>query len=229
MKIAALVFLFSFLFLEKNASAALQFDSNVEPALKQQIIADLAFMGTIQGAAATPLHQQIFGPVSGAAYSSWFSGRVFKAGKNDCGNPNAVACVRSQYANKIWMTENYVKFDHPQIARLSVIYHEARHTEAQHGNWQHATCPTPFQDEHGQDMRSIWTGALLAGEPACDSTAFGSYGSQTILLKNIALKCTNCNAKVRSDADLFAMDQLGRIIDANAKAQMKRDFGLSTR
>ena len=76
-------------------------------------------------------------------------------------------------------------------------------------------------------MRSIWTGALLAGEPACDTTAFGSYGTQTILLKNIALNCTNCSEKVKADADIFGQDQLGRIIDASSKAAMVKDFSNS--
>ncbi len=210
-----------------EARADLQFDSDVEPALKNQILADLQFMGSITSTHSTALHQQIFGQVNGADYTKWFEARVFTVGKQDCGSSIAVACVDPSYENKIWMTENYTKFDHPQIARLSVVYHEARHTESEHGNWGHATCPTPFLDDHGNPVTSIWTGAQLAGEAACDVTPFGSYGSQTILLKNIALNCSNCNSKVKADADIFATDQLGRIIDANAKNQMKRDFGLA--
>ena len=205
----------------------LQFDSNVEAPLKQQMLDDLNFLATIQGSATTPLHTQIFGKVEGAAYSKWFTTRIFSIGKNGCGSPNAVACVIPfQDPNKMWVTKNYTQFDHPQIARVSVIYHEARHSESQHGNWSHGTCPTPFLNAQGQNMTSIWTGALLAGQPACDVTPFGSYGSQTILLKNIALNCANCNAKVKSDADLFATDQLGRIVDASAKAAMLKDFGM---
>ena len=129
-------------------------------------------------------------------------------------------------SNKMWVTKNYTQFDHPQVARVSVTYHEARHSETQNGNWSHATCPTPFKDANGNDMKSIWTGALLQGQPACDVTAFGSYGSATILLKNIAMNCSNCNSKVKADADIFGNDQINRIIDANSKAAMKADFGM---
>ena len=73
-------------------------------------------------------------------------------------------------------------------------------------------------------MASIWTGAKLEGQPACDSTAFGSYGSSTILLKNVAKFCSNCTDKVKMDADMYATDQLGRIDDAQVKASMIADF-----
>ncbi len=207
-----------------QSAKSIKFDSNVEASLKTQMLADLNFMGSITSTHATPLHQQVFGKVDGSNYMKWLTSRVFSAGKDGCGNPNAVACVNPMYANKIWITTNYIKFSHPQIARLSVVYHEARHTETQHSNWSHATCPTPFLNDKGQDMRSIWTNALLQGEPACDITAFGSYGTQTILLKNIALNCANCNSKVKADADLYANDQLGRIVDAASKSAMKKDF-----
>ncbi len=212
--------------LTSPSADALQFDPDVEPTLKQQMLNDLSFMNSITSQKSTALHRKIFGSVDGPSYQAWFAKRVFSVGKNLCGSSNAVACVIPSWANKMWITPNYTKFDHPQIARLSVIYHEARHTEEDNDNWPHATCPIPFLNESGQDMRSIWTGAALAGEPACDVTAFGSYGSQTILLKNIALNCTNCSDKVKADADLFAKDQLGRIIDAASKTAMKSDFGM---
>jgi hypothetical protein len=207
----------------------LRFDTNVPATLKAQILEDLKFMGSIRSTNATPLHQKIFGTVSGEAYTRFFNTRVQSVGVSDCGSANAVACVMPMYGAKIWMTNNYVKFSHPQIARLSVVYHEARHTERENGNWGHATCPTPFRNSQGQDIKSIWTGALLQGEPACDVTPFGSYGSQTILLRNIAMNCSNCTEKVRADANLYALDQLQRVVDKNALAQMKADFGITRR
>jgi hypothetical protein len=209
------------------SGGTLQFDRDVEAPLKAQMLQDLAFIGGVQSTKTTPLHQKVFGKVDGPTYAKWFGTRIFSIGKNNCGSGNAVACVIPYYDNnKMWVTKNYTQFDHPQIARVSVIYHEARHSESQNGNWSHATCPTPFRDANGNDIKSIWTGALLAGQPACDVTPFGSYGSQTILLKNIALNCANCNSKVKADADIFANDQLGRIIDAKSKAMMKADFGM---
>jgi len=208
-----------------STSFAFTFDSDVPANIKAQMQQDLAFVATIKGDGASPLHQQIFGNVDGADYSKFFSSRVKAVGLNDCGDPNAVACVIPMYdSSKMWITQNYIKFSHPQIARLMVVFHESRHTEDANNNWPHAMCPTPFLNAQGQNMVSIWTGAPLAGEPACDITPFGSYGSSLIMLKNIQNHCTNCTDKVKMDAGIYADDQFGRIIDAGAIAQMKQDM-----
>jgi hypothetical protein len=204
----------------------LVFDRDVPADIQAQMRADMAFIGGIQGGAGTPLHQKIFGAVDGATYVRFFNSRVTGVGMNDCGSAKAMACViPMRDPSKMWLTQNFVKFDHPQIARMMVVFHETRHTETRNDNWPHATCPTPFLDANGKDMVSIWTGASLAGEPACDVTPLGSYGSSTIMLKNVQLSCTNCTDKVKMDAGLYADDQMGRIIDAGAKKEMLTDFG----
>lgn len=204
----------------------LVFDDDVPAAIQAQMRADMAFMGTIKGGAGTPLHRKIFGPVDGATYVKFFESRVTGIGMNDCGSAKAVACVIPfQDPSKMWLTQNFIKFDHPQISRMMIVFHESRHTETKNGNWAHATCPDPFLDANGKDMVSIWTGATLAGEPACDVTPLGSYGSSTILLKNVQKFCTNCTDKVKMDAGLYADDQLGRITDDGAKQEMLADFG----
>ncbi len=228
MKRLTLLFsILTFAIFSSFAHASLQFDPEVQPMLKKQVLEDFAFIQSIKSTQASPLHQKIFGTVDGTNYFKWFNERVFSVGVNGCGSPSAVACVIIMFSNKIWMTLNYTKFSHPQIARLSVIYHEARHTEEGHGYWSHATCPVPFKNAQGQDMQSIWTGSLLAGQPACDTTAFGSYGSETIFLKNIGKNCTSCSEKVKADADLYGSDQLERIIDPTSKKNMIEDFALS--
>lgn len=215
----------SLLLIIGSSALALDFDSDVPTDIANQMKEDLKVMYQLQGNGQTPYHQQIFGPVAGASYQKFFESHILSVGLDDCGNPSAVACVQPFFApNKMWLTQNFIKFSHPQIARLMVVYHEARHTEGNHGNWGHDTCPRPFLDEQGHDMKSIWTGASLAGQPACDSTAFGSYGSSTILLKNVAKYCTNCGDKVKMDADLYATDQLGRIDRADVKKAMLADF-----
>ncbi len=202
------------------------FDAEIAAPIKAQMLDDLAFIQSIQSnGSVTPFHQAIFGAVNGPSYYQWFTSRVLQVGKDDCGSANAVACVIPSVSDtKIWITDNYIKFSHPQIARLSVVYHEARHTESNHGNWAHATCPTPFVDDLGHEMRSIWTGASLSGEPACDVTPYGSYGSATIFLKNISKFCSNCSDKVKTDAGIYGDDQLNRITDGPSKAAMKNDF-----
>ena len=208
-----------------EAARGYTFDPDVPADIQAQMRGDLAFVARIVGGSASKLHQKIFGKVDGAAYAKFFETHISAIGMHSCGNGNAVACV-IPYTNpsKMWLTENFVKFSHPQVSRMMVVFHEARHTEVRSGYWSHAYCPDPFKDAQGNDMKSIWTGARLAGEPACDETPFGSYGSSTIMLKNISKFCTNCTDKVRMDAGLYADDQLGRIIDADAKQQMQADF-----
>ena len=201
------------------------FDRDVPADIKSQMLADLAFMKSIKGSGATPLHQQIFGQVDGATYYDWFDKRVTAIGMNSCGSAKAVACVIPfRNPTKMWLTQNFVKFSHPQVSRMMIVYHEARHTESENGNWSHATCPDPFNDADHNPMVSIWTGATLAGEPACDVTPLGSYGSSTILLKNIQKFCASCTDKVRMDAGLYADDQMGRIIDEDAIKTMRADL-----
>lgn len=204
---------------------ALTYDSDVPKDLQNQMNQDLGFVAQVQGNGQTKFHQQIYGAVDGKSYKSFFESHIEEAGLDDCGDSLAVACVSPFYnPNKMWLTPNYTKFSHPQIARLMIVFHEARHAESDHGNWMHDTCPNPFKDETGKDKVSIWTGAKLAGQPACDSTPFGSYGSSTIMLKNVSKFCANCTDKVKMDADIYAMDQLGRIDRAEVKKAMLSDF-----
>lgn len=203
---------------------ALNFDTDVPANIKSQMLDDLHFVSQIEGTQQSPFHQQIFGAVSGLRYTQFFESHITSVGMDSCGGGAAVACVMPFLGKKMWLTDNFVNFSHPQIARLMVVFHEARHTESSQGNWAHQRCPRPFLDENGRDKVSIWTGAKLEGESACDRTAFGSYGSSTIMLKNISLHCSNCNEKVRMDADIYVADQLGRITSANVKQSMLDDF-----
>lgn len=212
--------------LAMSASAmALEFDSNVPANIKSQAMDDLNFMYQLQGNGQTPFHKEIFQNLDGKTYQSFFESHITSLGMDDCGGGAAVACVIPYYdSHKMWLTSNFVNFSHPQIARLMVMYHESRHAETQHGNWPHDTCPTPFLGQDGKDMTSIWTGAKLEGQPACDSTYKGSYGSSTVLLANVAKYCSNCTDKVKMDANVYAQDQLGRIDEPSVKQAMIDDF-----
>jgi len=206
-------------------ASAYTFDDDVPQATRDQITTDMAFMGTLQGDAATPLHEQFFAKtVDGASYVRFFESRVTAVGLDDCGSASAVACVIPWMgSSRIWLTPNYTKFSHPQLAKMMVVFHEARHTETARGNWQHARCPRPFLDESGKEIKSIWTGASLGGEAACDTAAGGSYGSSTILLKNVEKFCKNCTEKVIQDAALYSNDQFKRMVGAG-KEEMRKDL-----
>ena len=202
-------------------------DPQVPTAVARQLKDDLAFIGTIQGDTASGLHMQIFGKVDGPTYLNFFNSRVTSVGMNGCGDPSAVACVMTGFladTSRMWLTKNYAQFSHPQVARMMVVFHESRHTENDNDNWPHANCPDPFQDASGNEIKSIWTGASLAGKAACDSTPFGSYGSSMIMLKNIQKFCTNCTDKVKMDAGIYADDQFKRVVDSDAINQIKQDL-----
>jgi hypothetical protein len=163
--------------------------------------------------------------MSGSLYSTWFNSRVKSVGFTEQDMGGAVAYVAPfEDSTKMVLTKNFTSFDHPQIARMMVVYHEARHTEDDKGNWPHATCPTPFKDAAGNDVKSIWTGLLLAGQPGCDDQSIGAYGSSTILLKNISMNCDNCTEKVKMDAGIFADDQINRITNPTSHAALVKDF-----
>jgi len=221
-KILSIIAYFSFL---SSFSFGFTFDNDVPAKIQDQMKKDLEFIGTIQSQTQSDLHKEIFGAVDGQTYSQFFSSHVSAVGLNECGNNNAVACVIPFYdSSKMWITQNYIKFSHPEVARLMVVFHESRHTEEANGNWPHANCPQPFLDADGTPMKSIWTGAALAGEPACDETPYGSYGSSLIMLKNISKFCTNCTSKVKMDAGIYADDQFKRIISEDAKQRIHNDL-----
>jgi hypothetical protein len=210
--------------LAPQAIQAYDVDSDVPPAVAQQLADDLVFIGTIQADLASALHTQIFGKVDGPTYLGFFNSRVKHVGLSDCGSPKAVACVNTLQPTKMWLTQNFIQFDHPQIARMMVVFHESRHTEWLHGSWPHANSPSPFLDAGGQPITSSWTGADLAGEPACDTTALGSYGSSLIMLKNISKYCKNCGDKVMMDAGIYSDDQFKRITGQSAHDQIEQDL-----
>ncbi len=218
--LAPLMVLFSF----TAAHAALKYDKAVPSEIVQQFQSDLTFVSSIQGSSTSSLHQRVFGSVSGSSYMKFFNARINMIGLNNCGGGGAVACFIPSTGRTMWLTSRYTGISHPQIARLMVIFHEARHAEYLKLAWAHATCPTPFLDTDGKPMLSIWTGASLAGEPACDKTPIGSYGSSMIMLKNISENCSNCTDKVKMDAGIFADDQLKRIIDPQSIAAIKNDL-----
>lgn len=210
-----------------EAAFPLEYDAKVPAATRLQLENDLTRFFAMRGSKPTPLFRKIFGAFDGRATSAWFFDRVGAVGVNLCTNEAAVACVLSAWNGWIFLSPNYTKFSHPPIARLMVLFHEARHNEAEERNWPHAKCPTPFLDELGRPVRSIWTGEPLAGEPACDLEIGGSYGISTILLLNVAYRCENCSDGERRDAENFGLDQLRRITWPPARAAIMKDAGLT--
>ncbi|MEK7383387.1 MAG: hypothetical protein AAB262_08885 [Elusimicrobiota bacterium] len=126
--------------------------------------------------------------------------------------------------SRIWLGGGYTTYSMPQICRVVIGFHEARHTEVANNFWRHALCPTPFKDENGQDVRSLVSGLLMAGQDACDESPIGSYGVEAILFKNIEKHCSSCSGKVRMDAGLYGDDVYKRIVGTAAVKALRGDL-----
>ncbi|MEK7234039.1 MAG: hypothetical protein AAB268_09505 [Elusimicrobiota bacterium] len=202
-----------------------RFQDNVPAAIQNQMREDLDFLQTIQGNGASPLHREIFGPVDGPSYFRFFESRIKTVGYNEKDHrPDVLASVDIAEPDTLWLTQLYAKVNVPRIYRLAALLHESRHAEDENFNWPHSDCPDPFKDEKGDDIRSIVTGVPLAGLPACDRTAVGSYGIQTIMLKNIERFCSSCNESTRKYAGFYGDNFFKRIIDREAKKALQEDL-----
>ena len=206
-----------------------KFSSSVPADVVKQTLDDLTFVQGIQGNGATPFYKKMFvSDVEGTNLNTFFSDRIKSFDMDDCGGGSAVAACVQPFVDPhvMWLTQNYVTYKIAQIFRISVIFHESRHTESAGGFWSHATCPIPFKDINGNDIKGIVSGTLLEGKPACDSKVLGAYGLQAVFLKNIEQFCTNCSAKMKMDAKLYGEDTVLRISDTKANADLRADLGL---
>jgi hypothetical protein len=211
-----------------NVRAQLNYDNDVPPDLRQQLEQDIGTVKSLQGDSVSANYKQIFNSdkLDGESLMSFFEARIRGFGMDACGGgPSVAACVQPfMDSHKMWITPNYIRFNAPQIYRLSVVFHESRHTEDAHGNYPHATCPTPYRDENGNDIKGILSGTLMAGHPACDTTILGAYGLQATLLKNIELFCTTCTEKLKQDAQLFGDDTILRISNLPQRQKLRKDL-----
>ncbi len=206
-----------------SSEFGLLFDANVPEATRRQMNEDISFAAGVHGSGASSLHQAIFGPVSGPAYRQFFTSRIKSVGLVDSKDAAGLAAVvvgPQADHSKMLLESNYIKASVPQIYRVSILFHEARHTEDQNGNWHHAVCPALLMDPdvHLVDAED------LAGKEGCDRSAMGSYGLQVVMLKNIQKRCTNCSDKVKMDAGLFGDHFFTRIIDSEAQNTLRQDL-----
>jgi hypothetical protein len=128
-------------FLVGSASAAslpLRYDAKVPEPTRIQLESDLNALFSMKGAQPTPLFRKIFGNFDGRSTSRWFFDRVDSVGLNLCTSDDAVACVLSAWNGWIFLSPNYAKFDHPSVARMMVLFHEARHNESENRNCSRA-------------------------------------------------------------------------------------------
>jgi hypothetical protein len=153
---------------------------------KSAIKKDLKALASLKGGAGSPLHQEIFrGPVEGETYVSWFTDRIKRIVYSPCMNSERIIAAASSRGD-MFVAGRY--FDarsvndaqgvsDPQLYRLSVLLHEARHVEG----FDHVACTLkkkvsgdPFALPNSYDTDN------------CDNTEVGAYGTQVIFMYNVA-------------------------------------------
>lgn len=200
-----------------------RFSDNVGSELREQINSDLKFLSEIRGSDATPLHTHVFGTVEGKEYARFLNQRISSFDLSDDGPDNAAAYVDLKFPKVMKFKSLYLTSGMPQILRVSVILHEARHTEIENHGWPHEVCPLRFMDRSGQEITAL-SGEKYALHLACDSDEMGAYGIQIIMLKNVARFCTSCTEKVKMDAEFAANQLMMRMISDPAQENLIRDL-----
>lgn len=184
-----------------------------------------ALIRDLRGTASSRLHDGIFGAIDGQNYLRFVSERIEEIAYEPIPHSNTqVAFVRGAEPTVLYITSNTDASRVPLIYFLDVLVHEARHAE--HGvlSYAHVSCPIPFVDFEGNEVRGIITGNPIAGRRACDTTADGPYGIVATLMKNIEHQCETCTEKVRMDAKLFGDDDARRVIDRSSYNELREDI-----
>lgn len=197
----------------------LKFDENFPASTRAQISNDLNFIYQAKLKRHTPLHQKIFG-VNKNAYQDYFETRVKSMGFDGSASADWQAALSDTEANKIVVAASYIVNNYPQIGRLQILFHEARHAEVNH--WLHTVCPAQLVDYEAHKVLSYRED--LIGELGCDTSELGAYGLTSVLTKNISKYCESCTEKVRMDADFYSEDAASRIVNMKARQRLKIDF-----
>lgn len=162
------------------------FGDEVPAAFRQFLTTTLEELYVVKGDSGTPLQRKIFaGPVSGQVYRQWFSERVQRIEmKNDgCGYTARVDSEGPPGVIYISSCVNQNVGSESKVYWLSVLFHEARHLEAQDKHWHHDV----IVDSSGMVM-------------AFDRSAMGAYGVEKVFAYNLARFCQNCSADFKQQA-----------------------------
>src|SRR4051812_24099624 len=118
-------------FLLAGTSFAITFDNDVPRDFRLALLSDLSFAYQIKSSSQTPLHKEIFDFKGGRGYKKFFESHITSVGLDSCGGGSSIgACVQPAVnPHKVWVTPNVTKKQLPQIARVLMLFHEARHSE----------------------------------------------------------------------------------------------------
>ena len=189
---------------------------------------DGRFLHEMQTNGTYPMFQQKFGrPFTGAGVLEWVSERVARVIYTDrpltSGGPEAIAANVSsegpEYRKNFLIGPSF--FDEsrfPQIARVSIFLHEARHSDGfddmatENDSMPHERCPADFEAER------------MRGQYACDKNLDGSYAYQALFLREVMMHCSNCSRTVKRVAGEMFVDSLLRHYRAEDRMALMADL-----
>jgi hypothetical protein len=104
--------------------------------------------------------------------------------------------------------------DYPDVARLGVLVHEARHSDCPEG------LPNAFFQsgdlsrlrQCGHNHTRCPAGHTFGGLPACDSEPWGAYSVSMVYFSTLARSCANCSEQDRQVAEAQALDSSSRLM-----------------
>jgi len=190
---------------------ALEWDEKMPGGLRQALEADLDFVKTIRGSEKTERHGRIYGSVDGGDYLKFFVDRIDTVGYAGDTREGVMAYVQIFDPHTMWVSSNVTKYQTPQTWRVSMLWHESRHSETENGGWGHVICPKTLRDIHGQPLKGRLSGTSLTGKAACDRVADGAYGATATMMGNISRYCENCGEKTKADAEIIFEDGISRL------------------
>lgn len=195
----------------------------LSPALRRQADSDLEWGRSLRGAEASPLHRKLFGdsPLDGRLYEAFFKQRVTRLAKAGTftGCAGAIACHGAW--KTVRLTEKYADPRLPQVVRLSLLLHEARHSDD--GSHDHFVCPGSIRGPDGGPLRSPYLDVEVGGLRACDEEPLGAYGLQIVMLRNIQRYCGNCEPAVKTEAGRYADFLMNLIRSEEARRELLAD------
>jgi len=191
--------------------------------LRRQADSDLAFARTLRGPDASPLHRKLFGdsPLDGGLYEAFFKARVthLRGAGVLTGCADAIACHGAM--KTVRLTERYADPRLPQIVRLSLLLHEARHSDD--GSYDHFTCSSKLQGPDGRPLRSPYLDVEVGGLRACDEDPLGAYGVQIVMLRNVQRFCETCEPEVKAEARRYADFLMNLVVSEEARRELASD------
>jgi hypothetical protein len=194
---------------------------------------DLKFLNRIKGTQGSALHKQFFkrSRIKGSTYMSFFLDIIHFVRFVDIPQVPFAAFHNSEiFQHTMWVAPLFLSKKMKRPFRITTYLHEAYHAWDFQGealtSTTHVCCPSPFQDERGEDRRALYSQMLLAGHFACDENHLGAYGLTAVMAGNLLWKGRKnlFNSDDRRVLEKVVIDCQERILDPASKDLLKQDI-----